>query len=338
VGEDDEFVFQLREDFQEFGDVQVLALAGAFVVVGLEKGAFGDEDFSVDHAVLEQGFAHRGVAGVGDERHIQGVGDAFAFFLHLAKDVAGEVLGQKVGTEFFTAVDEHKAQRRHGVARGEGPGDEALAQLEFIADVHGDDAVFGDFALQAGPGVDDVGERLGDFGGAEDRAGGHALEKALGEVVGDTGGVVDVAVGEEAEVGSEDGAGALADVEVDVEFGDLDDGFLAGDGIAQDVEVRGLDDGHGGNEGPFAAGFGQGGGRGGDSDMRHLRKRNGRRCAAGMGIEPQSHRDTEDRTEKESDGSKGACVALRLWRFNCDAQSGRCPAGTSEYAAHRRWS
>ena len=62
---------------------------------------------------------------------------------------------------------------------------------------------------------------------------------ALGEVVGDAGHVVHVAVAEADDVAGECEVGGSADVEADVELGDLDDGFFAGDAIADDVEGAG---------------------------------------------------------------------------------------------------
>ena len=57
------------------------------------------------------------------------------------------------------------------------------------------------------------------------------------EVVGDAGGVVHVAVSEQDVVDGDNLVGGLSDVEADVELGDGDDGFLTGDGVADDVEV-----------------------------------------------------------------------------------------------------
>jgi len=268
VAEENEFIFQLREDGDEVVDVEVLADAGAFAVVGLEEGAFGEEDFGVADAILEESFAHGGVAGVGDEGDVEAVGDFFAGLFHFAEDVAGEILGEEIGAEFFAAVDDEEADGGDGVAGGEGADDEAFAEFVFIANGEGDDGVFGDFAFEAGPRVDDVGEGFGDFWGAQDGAGFHALKEALGEVVGDAGGVIDVAVGEEAEVGDEGGPWAFADVEIEVEFGDLEEGFFAGGAVSEDVEVGGFDDGEAGKERVFAVfdagrAFGGGGRNGG---------------------------------------------------------------------------
>ena len=92
-----------------------------------------------------------------DQRHVEAVGELFAALLHLAKDVAGKVLFKEILAEFFAAVDEGEAERWNGVAGGEGAGDESFADLELVADVHGNDLVLGDFSFEAGPGVDDVG-------------------------------------------------------------------------------------------------------------------------------------------------------------------------------------
>lgn len=117
---------------------------------------------------------------------------------------------------------------------GEGSDAEVFADgVEFTGD-EGDEGVGGLLAFDFAESPQDVVDGAGEVHGEKDCSRFEALEEALGEVIGDTGDVVHVAVGEAEEVGGEGELGGSADVEADAEFGDLDDGFLAGDGVAED--------------------------------------------------------------------------------------------------------
>jgi hypothetical protein len=59
---------------------------------------------------------------------------------------------------------------------------------------------------------------------------------SLGEVIRDTGQVIHVAMGDTDDVTGQCEIRATADVKTDVQFGDLDHAFFAGDAITDDVD------------------------------------------------------------------------------------------------------
>ena len=134
---------------------------------------------------------------------------------------------------------------------GEGADFEIAADLVGVAGGHGDEFVGGGLAFDFAPASEDGIDGADDFAGQEDFAGLHALEVALGEVVGEAGDVVHVAVRDAGDVAGESEVGGAADVEADVELGDLDEGFFAGDAVADHVELAERDAGEFLNEKRF---------------------------------------------------------------------------------------
>lgn len=235
VDEDDVVAIEPRNDGWQVGNVDVVASAGAILVVGFDEGAFEQNDLAVADEVVVEEIAVGGVAAICDEWNLDGASDFDALFLQLDELWADEVL--VFGDEFAARFDCRVAERvddaavvaSTGMIDEEGADDEVTSQADVLVWVGGVDVGgwlvtidVGPIAQQALNGVD---EWCGDV---------HVPrlvvdELALGEVVGEPGGVIHVAVGEEDVVDAEDFALRAADIECEIEFGRDDVGFFAGE-------------------------------------------------------------------------------------------------------------
>jgi len=234
VGEDDVLVFELWEDLGELLEVGVFADLGALAVCGVEEGALGDEDLGVLDVGVVVDSADGGVAEEGDEGDFGAVLDLDALFAE-----GGEFdtwSADVFGLEFFADGDEGVAEAGAAVVGFDAADEEVASDGVVLGGEEGDELVGGSLAFDIAPAAEHGVDRLVEFGGDDDGAGFHALEMSLGEVVGKAGHVVHVAVGDADDIAGEGEVGSAADVEADVEFGDLDDGFLAGDGVSDDVD------------------------------------------------------------------------------------------------------
>jgi len=120
---------------------------------------------------------------------------------------------------------------------GEGPCEEIGFYLVFIAWFEADEFCGNGLAIEASPGVDDLFYGGQQVGRCEEGAWGLSGEVPLGEVVGEARGVIHVAVREQNVVYGDDLVGGFADVETDIELRNGDDGFFAGDGVADDLQI-----------------------------------------------------------------------------------------------------
>ena len=120
---------------------------------------------------------------------------------------------------------------------GEDAGNEIWFYLEFVARLYAN-KIGGEFvAVETGPGVEDVFNGREEIFRGENRACGLTAEIAMREVIGDTGGVVHMAVGEQDVIYGYNLVWGLADIEANVELRHRDDGFLAGNRIADYIQV-----------------------------------------------------------------------------------------------------
>lgn len=232
VADDDVLAAEVRDDFGEVFGVEVFAGLGFGEVVGVVEGAFRQKRVAVDDVGVFEDGAFGGVAEIGDEGDFGAAGDFDALFFQVDDVGLGE--GEVFVFEFGADGDEGVAEGGLAVVGGEGSDAEIAADLVEVAGHHGEDAVGGGLAFDFSEGLEHVVDGAGKVHRDEERGGLHALEEALRGEVGEAGDVVHVAVGEAENVGGERPLGGTAGVEADGEFRDLDDGFLAGDGVTED--------------------------------------------------------------------------------------------------------
>ncbi len=120
---------------------------------------------------------------------------------------------------------------------GKYAGDQIWFYLELVAGLDAYE-IGGEFvAVEARPGVDDVLNGWQKIFGGDNGACGLAAEIAMREVIGNTGGVVHMTMGEQNMIYGYNLVGGFADIEADVELRYSNNGLLAGNRIADYIQV-----------------------------------------------------------------------------------------------------
>jgi hypothetical protein len=123
------------------------------------------------------------------------------------------------------------------VLSGKYAGDQVWFYLELVAGLNAYEVGGKLVAVETSPCVDDVLNGREEIFGRENGARGLAAEIAMREVIGNTRGVVHMAMGKEDVIYGYNLVGGLADIEADIELRHRDNGFLAGNRIADYIQV-----------------------------------------------------------------------------------------------------
>ena len=235
VDDHDLRIGQRRKDAGQVVCVNVPAGAGAVAVLAVEEGTLQQNRAAVAHEVELQKLADGGVAGVGQQRHLDVFLDLHALLLERDKHRAG--LADKLGFELVAFFDERVAERAGAVVDVENADEQTAPQFNLFEMFDAVDDAGRGVAFDLGPDGHELLDVLGDRAVDDNPSAGESDETALGEVVGDPGGVIHVAVGNADVVDGDDLARGPADVEGDVVFRRDDDGFLAGEGETDESDA-----------------------------------------------------------------------------------------------------
>lgn len=175
------------------------------------------------------------VAEVSNNRYLKGIIDCNALFFQFDNLRAGKI--GKFLFYFFSFFYYGEADGPPAVLCGEYTCDQVRFYLEFVAGLDAYEIGGKLVAVETSPGIDDVLNGREEVFGRENGARGLSAEIAMREVIGDTCGVIHMAVCEQDVIYGYNLVGGLADIEADVELRHSDDGFFAGNRIADYVQV-----------------------------------------------------------------------------------------------------